>query len=431
MIDGSPVRRVLLLSENAPVPADARVWNEARTLSAAGYEVVIVCAAIGDHWVKPFEILDGIEIHRFPLSPAAPGAMGYVREYSQALWRARRMICRLASERHFDVLHACNPPDLLLLAGLPLRRLGARFIFDHHDLVPELFRTRFGERRRLMHAATLAAERCAFALADVVICTNESYRMIALTRGHCNPDDVFVVRNGPDLERLRLVEPDLSLKRGQPHLISYLGAMAPQDGLDHAIHALAALRARRDDWFAIFMGDGESLDDMRNLSRTLGIEDKIEFAGWTGDEYIRRVLSTSDVCLAPEPLNPLNELSTMIKITEYMAMSRPVVSYDLRESRFSAADAALYARPDDPTSFADCIDQLLSDPALREQMGQTGRRRVEQALAWTYSARELKAAYAHALGTDRRSSLPAAVARRASRVRPPAEHAGRHHTQHD
>jgi glycosyltransferase involved in cell wall biosynthesis len=417
---------VLLLSENAPVPVDVRVWNEARTLTDAGYEVVIVCAALGggDVSVEPFEILEGIEIHRYPLKPAENGAVGYLREYSQALLRARRVILDLASERHFDVVHACNPPDLMLLAARPLRRRGTRFIFDHHDLVPELYRTRFGERHRIMHGMTLRAERLAFSLADVVICPNQSYRDIALTRGGCHPDDVFVVRNGPNLERLRLIEPDPSLKRGRRHLISYVGAMAPQDGLDHAIKALAVVRQRREDWHAIFMGDGESLAGMRELARTLGVDDMIHFAGWSGDEYIRQVLSTSDVCLAPEPPNPLNDLSTMIKITEYMAMARPVVSYDLRESRLSAGDAAVYADADEPESFAGCIDELLSDSALRTRMGEAGRRRVENELSWEYSARELRAAYARALTLDRQSVVRPAAYPAPSSTRLASEHAG-------
>ena len=419
MTDTVNRRRVLILSENAPVPTDRRVWNESIALTEAGYEVVVVCAAIGDRWVKPFEVHDGIEIHRYPLAPAAGGAGGYIREYAEALFRTRRLLLRLAADRHFDIVHACNPPDLLLLAALPLRRRGARFIFDHHDLVPELFRTRYGDRHRVLHRLTLAAEQLAFRLADVVLCTNESYRKVAMTRGHRHPDDVFVVRNGPDLSRFRPAEPDPALKDGRPHLISYLGVMAPQDGVDQAIRALAALRRRREDWRAIFMGDGESLEDMRRLADDLGVSDLVHFAGWTGDDEIRRVLASSDVCLAPEPPNPLNDLSTMIKVTEYMAMSRPIVAYDLAESRVSAGEAALFAPIVTPESFADCIDHLLSDPARRQRMGELGRARVERELAWEYSARRLRDAYTHVLDIEPRSVLrslfPATAAPRARR----------------
>jgi glycosyltransferase involved in cell wall biosynthesis len=239
----------------------------------------------------------------------------------------------------------------------------------------------------------------AFRLADVVIATNESYRQIALQRGRRRPDDVFVVRNGPDIRHFKQVAPDPSLKKGRPHLIGYLGVMAHQDGVDHAVRALAELRSRRDDWHAIFLGDGECLEEMRALTRRLGLEDIVEFPGWTYDDDLRRVLSTCDVCLAPDPPNPLNEKSTLVKIVEYMSMSCPVVSYDLRESRFSAGDAAVYARAGDVADFAARIDELLSDPARRERMGQFGRHRVETELAWEHSARRLRAAYRYVLGS--------------------------------
>ena len=397
MTRGAPRGRVLLLTENAPVPSDRRVWNESRALTAAGYEVVIVCAEGSDRCREPFELLEGIEIHRYPLAQAGAGVLGYVREYGMAMLRTRRLARELGRERRFDIVHASNPPDFLLLAALSLRRRGARFVFDHHDLMPELCLTRFGERRRLLHRVALTAERIGFRVADVVLCTNESYREIALRRGRRRPDDVFVVRNGPDLERFRPVPPDRSLKRGRAHLIAYLGVMAPQDGVDHAVRALAKLRERREDWRAIFLGDGECLEDLRALVRELRLDDLVEFPGWTYDDGVRRVLSTADVCLAPDPPNPLNELSTMVKIVEYMAMSRAVVSYDLRESRRSAEGAAVYAHPGDIGEFADKVDELLSDPGRRERMGRIGRQRVEAELAWDHSARRLLAAYGHAL----------------------------------
>ena len=308
---------------------------------------------------------------------------------------------RLARGRPFDVVQACNPPDFLLLPAWPLKRRGARLVFDHHDLVPELYLSRFGGRRDVLYLITRALERLTFRLADVVIATNESYRRIALTRGRKRPEDVFVVRNGPDLARLRPTDPDPSLKRGRPHLLAYVGVIAPQDGVDHALRALAALHERRDDWRAVFVGDGDALEDMRRLADELGLCEAVEFAGWQGDEGVRRVLSSADVCLSPEPRSPLNDASTMIKVAEYMAMGTPVVCYDLVESRATAGDAALYAEPDDVHAFAAAIAELLDDPDRRAAMGAAGRARVEQTLAWEHSERVLLEAYERALSGSR------------------------------
>jgi glycosyltransferase involved in cell wall biosynthesis len=392
-------RRALLLSENAPVPADRRVWNECRTLAAAGWEVVVACAADPERPQPPLEVLEGIEIHRYALAPSAGGARGYVREYGQAAWRLRRLVRRLARERRFDVVHAANPPDFLLATAIDLRRQGARMVFDHHDLMPELYRSRFGDGAGLR--AVFACERMAFALADVVVSTNESYRRVAIERGRKDAADVFVVRNGPDLDRFTPVAPDPELRRGRPHLLAYLGMMGPQDGIDNAIEALAALAAQRDDWHAVLIGRGDVLEDMRALAARLAIDDRVEFAGWRGDDDIRRILSTADVCLAPDPPSPLNDVSTMIKIPEYLAMGRPVVSYDLGESRVSAGASALYAQGADPRDFARCIAELLDDPARRDEMGREGLRRVGSELAWQLSAPVLCAAYERALTRER------------------------------
>jgi glycosyltransferase involved in cell wall biosynthesis len=393
-------RRALILSENAPVPSDRRVWNESRALTAAGWQVVIVSPQGRRRCTEPYEVLEGIEIHRYPLRPSDGGAVGYLREYGQAMWRIRRLVRRLARTQRFDIVHACNPPDFLLLAALPLRRRGARFVFDHHDLVPELFRSKFGDGKRALLRAVTAAERLAFRRADVVLATNDSYRRVAIERGGKRPEDVFVVRNGPDLERFQPAEPDPGLRRGRKHLIAYLGIMGSQDGVDHAVRALAWLRERRDDWHAVFIGEGDVLDDMRALADELGLGDSIEFAGWRGDRDIRRILSTADVCLAPDPPSPLNDVSTMIKIPEYLAMGCPVVSYDLHESRVSGGEAALYAKPGDPAALGRGVLELLDDSARRERMAAIGRARVERELAWEHSSSVLLAAYARALGGD-------------------------------
>ena len=390
-------RCVLILVENLPVPLDRRVWLEATALRQAGYEVVVVCPQGQDRDLELFELIEGVEIHRFPLTPADGGVLGYVREYAQALWRTFRLVRRLASERQFDIVHACNPPDVMLLAALPMRRRGTRFIFDHHDLVPELYLSRFGKGRDLLYRATLLVERLAFRLADVVIATNESYRRVALTRGSKAAEDVFVVRNGPDLTRFRPLEGDPSLRRGRRHLIAYAGMMGPQDGVDHALRALAILGESRQDWFAVFVGGGDALPQMRQLSEELGLVEATHFTGLVNQAELVRVLASSDVCVAPEPSSPLNDVSTMIKVGEYMAMAKPVVSYDLAETRVTADGAALYANGSDPAGLASRIGELLDDADLRDRLGNTGRRRAEEVLGWEHSVPNLLAAYDRAL----------------------------------
>jgi glycosyltransferase involved in cell wall biosynthesis len=410
--------RVLILVQNEPLPQDRHVWNQCRALTSAGYDVTVICPQGSTRHQEPYERLAGVDIHRYRARQADGGIAGYGIEYASALWSMGRLAWRLARKRPFDVVHACSPPDLLLLSVLPLRRHGTRFIFDHHDLTPELFAARFGGRGGLVYRATLVAEQVAFRLADVVLSVNDSYRQVALTRGRRRPADVYVVRTGPDLTRFAPTAPDPALKRGKPFLLSYVGVMGPQDGVDHAIRALALLSERRRDWHAVFMGDGEMLAAMRGLADELGLGGAVEFTGWVEHDTIGRVLSTSDVCLAPDPKNPLNDVSSMVKISEYMAMSRPIVSYDLQESRIGAADAAVYAAADDVADFAARIDELLDDPGRREAMGRRGRARAEGVLAWEHQERALLRAYDHVLGA------PGAVAGRTAQRAEPVADAG-------
>jgi glycosyltransferase involved in cell wall biosynthesis len=390
--------RVLILVENLSVPRDKRVWPECRALVRAGYDVTVICPRGDELDTTPFERVEGVEIHRYAATFATGSTAGYLREYATALWRMSRLARRLAAGRGFDIVHACNPPDLLLLAAVPLKLRGAKLVFDHHDLVPELYECRFRSGGLLYRFARLA-ERVTFALADVVISPNESYRRLALQRGAKRPEDVFVVRNAPDPARLRPEAGDPSLRRGRDHLLAYVGVMGPQDGVDLAVRSLGHLRRMRDDWHAVFVGDGDMLEHARALAHEVGIGDVVEFTGFLHDaDGVRRVLASADVCLAPEPKNPLNDASTMIKIAEYMAMERPVVAFDLAESRVTAGDAAVYASPNDPSSFARCIDGLLDDPERRASMGATGRERVENGLSWEQSRRCLLDAYARALG---------------------------------
>jgi glycosyltransferase involved in cell wall biosynthesis len=392
-------RTALVLVENLSVPTDRRVWMECRSLRGAGWDVVVVCPKGTERDRDAHELREGVEIHRFDLRPGASGPVGYLREYGSALRAIRTLVRRLARERRFDVVQACNPPDGLLLAALPLRRRGAAFVFDHHDLVPELYLTRFGGRKTPLYRATLLAERVSYALADIVLTPNESYRRVAIERGRKPAERVFVVRNAPDLERFRPGEPDPQLKRGRAHLLAYVGVMGPQDGGDVAVRALHLLRRRRDDWRAVFAGDGDALPDLRRLTSELGLDDAVEFSGWAGDAEITRLLSTADLCLSPEPATPLNVASTMIKVAEYMAMERPVVAFDLPETRYTAAGAAAYAPAGDEDAFAGRIDELLDDPERRAAMGKSGRARLRDGLSWPYSEQALLAAYDAAFAT--------------------------------
>jgi glycosyltransferase involved in cell wall biosynthesis len=393
--------RVLLVVENVSVPTDRRVWSEALALREAGFDVVVVSPRGVERDTEDIEIKDGIAIHRFRIPYAEGGPGSFLSEYSAALWRIWRMTRRLHRTRRFDVAHVANPPDFLLPLLRGLKRDGTSMIFDQHDLVPELYLSRFGERRRFFYRLAQALERWSFSLADVVISPNESYRAIALARGGKKPADVFVVRNAPDPKVFRPGAEDLELKSGAPHLLAYVGTMNTQDGVDHAVRALASLGRKRTDWHAVFVGDGDAAADARRLAQALGIDGHVTFTGFLATSDVVRVLSTADICLSPEPRSPLNDASTFIKVAEYMALGRPIVAYDLHESRFSAGEAAAYATPDDVESFASRIDELLDDPERRNAMGKLGRERVATALSWERSTETLLAAYDRVLRHSR------------------------------
>ena len=396
-------RHILILVENLSVPFDRRVWQEAQTLSVAGFYVTVICPMGATQDTEPEVMIEGVRILRYPLRPATGGPKGYLREYTLALWHTLRLAVKVRRESRIDVVQACNPPDLLFLIALILRPGGTRFVFDHHDLVPELFLSRFAGGGRLLHWMTRFVERLTFAAADAVISTNESYRRVALDRGGMAPDRVVVVRSAPDLHRFTPRQPDAGLKRDKSHLLAYLGVMGPQDGVDHALRAVQLLRDEvgRDDFHCIFMGSGDAFDEMVSLRDELGIADIVDFPGRVSDEFVERCLSTADVCLSPDPLNPLNNVSTMNKVVEYMAMGRPIVSFDLVEARVSAGEAATYAPSSDDRDFAKAIDALLESPVDRRRMGQLGRRRVEEDLSWDVSSRALVGFYDRLLGIER------------------------------
>ncbi|RSM50291.1 glycosyltransferase WbuB [Amycolatopsis balhimycina DSM 5908] len=385
-----------MLVENLSVPFDRRVWQESTTLRDAGWEVHVICPQGTKRDTEAEAVIDGVHIYRYPLKAATGGPAGYLQEYGSALWHTLRLARKVGP---VDVVHACNPPDLLYLVAKVLKRQGARFIFDQHDLCPELYLSRFDRGQDLLYRGVCALERATYRAADVVISTNESYKQVARIRGGKRPEDVFVVRSAPVVERFHEVPAEPELKKGKPYLLAYLGVMGPQDGVDYALRALEKLRDEvgRTDWHAVFVGSGDAFDDMVALSAKLGLANQVEFTGRISDEDLVRYLSTADVCLSPDPLNPLNDVSTMNKVMEYMAMSKPIVSFELREARVSAGDAAVYAPANDESAFAKLVAQLLDDPEERARMGKLGQARVAGALSWENSAKALLAAYEHAV----------------------------------
>ncbi|MGI5472274.1 glycosyltransferase family 4 protein [Streptomyces sp. CA-132043] len=408
-------RRALILVENLSVPFDRRVWQECMTLRDVGWDVHVICPKGSKRDTEAEAVIDGVRIHRYPLRAATGGPAGYLREYGSALWHTLRLARKVGP---VDVVHACNPPDLLFLPALWLKRRGARFVFDQHDLVPELYLSRFDRGKDLLYRAVCALERRTYRAADIVLATNESYRDVALRRGGKRPADVFVVRSAPAVDRFQPVPPEGELKRGKSHLLCYLGVMGPQDGVDYALRALAKLRDElgRTDWHAVFVGAGDAFDAMVELSRQLGLGEQVQFTGRIPDADLVRYLSTADVCLSPDPRNPLNDVSTMNKVLEYMAMGRPIVSFDLREARVSAGDAAVYAPANDEAEFAKLIALLLDDPERRARMGEIGQERVSGPLSWRNSQKSLLAAYAAAC-RDHTSVVPGSPVRTGRRAR--------------
>jgi glycosyltransferase involved in cell wall biosynthesis len=346
---------------------------------------------VGD---KAYEVLEGIRIRRYPPPPDTHGLATYVYEFAYCWVRTARLVLRAHRVEGFDAIQACNPPDTFWALALPFKLAGRKFVFDQHDLCPEVYESRFPNGSRALLGGLRLLERATYAVADHVISTNDSYRSTAMRRGNVPSSDITVVRTGPDPEFLRRGAPNPEWRRGRKYLCAYLGVMGPQDGVDLAVGAAAELvRAGRDDIQFVFMGKGDSTDELMKLAEQLGIGDVVTFTGRIPDEVVSEVLSTADVGLSPDPLNPLNDVSTMNKTMEYMSFELPVVAFDLKETRVSAADAAVYVVPNDVAQYASAIAGLLDDPERRKSMGGQGRQRVVDVLAWRHQAPRYVGAY--------------------------------------
>lgn len=394
-------RRILFVVENLPSPFDRRVWQEATTLRDHGARVSIVCP-IGRGYESRYEMVEGIAIYRHSLLTEGDGPLGYALEYASALFWESVLVFKCLLHRGFDVIHICNPPDLLFLVALPYKLIGKRVLFDHHDINPELFLAKFGKRNTLYHLMLLL-ERWTFKAADTVISTNESYRKIALQRGRKNPRDVYVVRSGPSLERMRTQPPDERWKCGRRFLVGYVGVIGKQEGLQYLVDACDVIvnQRRRSDIHFACVGGGTELDSIIHYVRQKQLEEYFTFTGRVPDETLLSVLNTADICVNPDEYNEMNDKSTMNKVMEYMALGKPIVQFDLTEGRFSAQDASLYARPNDSDDLAAKVLDLVDDPERREKMGAFGLERVRTTLAWTHEKGSLIRAYKSVFGLAR------------------------------
>jgi len=395
-ISKSPIA-VCIIVENLPVPADRRVWQEARALSEAGYRVSIVCPK-GRGFERPRETLDGVEIYRHRILEAS-GTAAYLIEYGWALMAEFVLALRIYRRTRFRVLQACNPPDTIFLIGFFFKLLGVRFIFDHHDPAPELYAVKF-RRKGLLYRVLCLAERLTFRTADVTISTSDSLREIALVRGGVSPDRCFVVRGCPDLRSFPSREPKPELREGRKYLVLYLGVMGPQDGvalLLESIQYLVKKKGRRDTLF-VLIGSGTELPRLKAYATERDLDTYVKFTGALYGEDLLAYLATADIGVAPDPSNELNDKLTMIKIFEYEAYALPVVIYDLTEGRRSAGGAAVYARPNDTIDFGNRVAELLDSPLLRRRLGTIGRNQIENGLNWEQQKQVLVRAYQTVLG---------------------------------
>jgi len=389
--------KVLIIVENQTVPFDPRVWREACSLRGNGYEVTVLCPR-RKGLAKGYEVMDGVRIYRHPSPAEGSTPIGYLWEYSFALFWEFCYTLWIYLRHGFDVIQGCNPPDDIFLVALPFKILGVKYIFDHHDANPELYVSKYG-KKGLLYRILVWLESMNYRSSDVVLATNASYKELAVNRGGLLPENVFIVRNGPKKETFKAVPPNPARKRGKRYLVGYVGNMSYQDGLDILLDVAEHMKnSGRCDVFFVCVGSGTELRKLKTLVEDKDLRDTVHFTGRVSDEELLEILSTADVCVNPDRPSEMNDISTMIKIMEYMALGKPIVQFDSKEGRFSARDASLYAtKQGGAADFADKIAWLLDRPEERKKMGECGRRRIEQHLAWEYSVPNLLAAYQKSL----------------------------------
>jgi glycosyltransferase involved in cell wall biosynthesis len=389
-------KKILIIVENIPVPFDTRVWKEATSLQTNGYDVTVLCPR-AKGCSAPYELLENVHIYRHPTAKEGNSPFGYLFEYGYALFWEFFYTMWIFMRRGFRVIQGCNPPDDIFLVALPYKLFGIKYIFDHHDASPELYLSKY-ERTGAFYKIQVLLEKLTYRFSDVVMATNCSYKKLAETRGGLAPEDVFVVRNGPDLETFKSVPPNPALKYGRPFLVGYVGTMSVQEGLDILLDvALHIKNMGRSDIHFTCIGGGPGLPALRQMVVDKNLQDTVNFTGRVSDADLLEILSTADICVNPDKPCEMNDISTMIKIMEYMALGKPIVQFDLKEGRYSAQDASLYSDTKNQVpDFARNILWLVDHPEERKKMGEYGRKRVENELAWDYSVKNLLAAYERA-----------------------------------
>jgi glycosyltransferase involved in cell wall biosynthesis len=386
-------KHILIVVENLPVPFDRRVWQEANTLSENGAKVSIICPIMKGYTAK-YEVINNIEIYRHPLPFEASGALGYLVEYSTALFWETWLSLKIYAKKRFHVIHGCNPPDLIFIVAFFFKALGVKYVFDHHDINPELYIAKYN-KKGFFYNLMVFFEKLTFKTADYSIATNESYKEIAIRRGGMNPEKVQVIRSGPKLDRLQILPPEEKYKKGRRFLLGYVGVIGEQEGIDLLLQSFKLIISKRDDVHLAIVGGGTHVEELKKICDQLNLNDFVDFYGRVSDEVLVGVLNTADVCVNPDKPTEMNDLSTMNKIMEYMALKKPIVQFDLKEGRFSASKASLYAK--DVNDFADKIENLLDDAALRSTMGEFGYKRVVNELSWDHESEKLVEFYQRVL----------------------------------
>ncbi len=413
-----PTRNALIVVENNFVPLDPRVWSEAVSLRDAGWKVTVICPEPSGVYSSPPVgedgpvDLEGVRVFYFRLKAANDGVTAYLSEYSTSFIEIGRLCWKVWQREHFDVLHICNPPDIFFPIALFYRLLGVAIIYDHHDLFPEFIKDRFdGATGRLLYWAAVAMEYLMYQAAHITIAVNESYREVALVRGHLPAERIAVIRNGPQIRNFFQLPPVHALKKGFAFLVCYIGIMGYEDGIPEMLEAIRHVvidLGRRDILFHL-MGDGALRPWALQQIRAWGLECFVEMPGMVKDRtLIRQYLSTADLCLSPEPPSPLNWRSTFIKVGEYMAIGKPLVAFDLKETRFTAHEAAAYVEPGDTEVFGQAIAELVDSPDRRDAMGRCGRERFVECLGWEHQEKKLLEIYEGAKGRARTAAQPEA-----------------------